>query len=73
MVEKSKNALHFANPKAQYLKYKEEIDVAIQNISNKKSIKVNGKIKNEILKNIVFLRAIDSKNGKKIQAICRRS
>jgi len=44
-----------------------EIDVAIQNIKEIKKINVDESTKKIIDKNILFLRAIDSKNGKKIQ------
>ncbi len=44
-----------------------EIEMALQNIKNKKSFCVSECIKKMLEKNILFLRAIDSKNGKKIQ------
>ena len=43
------------------------IEMALQNIKNKKIFCVNQSIKEKLNKNILFLRAIDSKNGKKIQ------
>ena len=44
-----------------------EIGLAFQNIKNRKSLRISKDIKDLIEKNILFLRAIDSKNGKKIQ------
>ncbi len=44
-----------------------EVPMALENIKNKKVFKTNHDIKNLLDKNILFLRAIDSKNGKKIQ------
>jgi len=41
--------------------------MALQNIKNKKDYNVNQNIKKMLEKNILFLRAIDSKSGKKIQ------
>jgi hypothetical protein len=43
------------------------INVAIQNIKDKKIIKVDWTTKKTLDENILLLRAIDSKNGKKIQ------
>ena len=43
------------------------VQLAFQNIKHKKSFNIDMDIKNLIEKNILFLRAIDSKNGKKIQ------
>ena len=51
-----------------YLKSGEyEVEVALQNIKDKKILKLSDDIKKLLEKNILFLRAIDSKNGKKIQ------
>lgn len=44
-----------------------EIKVSMQNISNQNHIKISNKTQELLNKNILFLRAIDSKNGKKIQ------
>ena len=44
-----------------------EVELAFQNIKDKKPLRISRDIKNLIEKNILFLRAIDSKNGKKIQ------
>lgn len=41
--------------------------VAVQELSNKQIIKITPETKRKLEKNILFLRAIDSKNGKKIQ------
>ena len=41
--------------------------MALQNIKDKKLLQVSSDIKKMLEKNIIFLRAIDSKNGKKIQ------
>jgi uncharacterized protein (UPF0248 family) len=42
-------------------------ELAFQNIKDKKSVLISGENKKLIDNNILFLRAIDSKNGKKIQ------
>jgi hypothetical protein len=44
-----------------------EIEIALQNIKEKKLLRISDDIKKLLEKNILFLRAIDSKNGKKIQ------
>ncbi len=44
-----------------------KIEMALQNIKDKKTFCVSRNIKEKLKKNILFLRAIDSKNGKKIQ------
>jgi len=44
-----------------------KVELAFQNIKDKKPLCVSKDIKNLIGKNVLFLRAIDSKNGKKIQ------
>ncbi|KPJ55567.1 hypothetical protein AMJ49_06850 [Parcubacteria bacterium DG_74_2] len=44
-----------------------EVELAFQNIKDKKPLCISKDIKKLIEKNILFLRAIDSKNGKKIQ------
>lgn len=44
-----------------------EVELAFQNIKDKKPLRISKNIKKIIEKNVLFLRAIDSKNGKKIQ------
>ena len=44
-----------------------EIEIALQNIKEKKLLRISDDIKKLLEKNVLFLRAIDSKNGKKIQ------
>ena len=43
------------------------MEMALQNIKDKRDYNVSQSIKKILEKNILFLRAIDSKNGKKIQ------
>jgi len=45
----------------------QKVEIAIQNIKDKKTISVKPDVKEILEKNILVLRAIDSKNGKKIQ------
>lgn len=45
----------------------QKVEIAIQNIKDKKTISINQDVKDILEKNILVLRAIDSKNGKKIQ------
>lgn len=45
----------------------QKVKIAIQNIKDKKTISVKPDVKKILEKNILVLRAIDSKNGKKIQ------
>ncbi|MEK7542032.1 MAG: hypothetical protein AAB533_04240 [Patescibacteria group bacterium] len=45
----------------------QKIEVALQNIKDKKTLYVSGNVKNILERNVLFLRAIDSKHGKKIQ------
>ena len=45
----------------------QKVEIAIQNIKDKKTISINQDVKEILEKNILVLRAIDSKNGKKIQ------
>lgn len=45
----------------------QKVKIAIQNIKTKESRKIDKNIKSTLEKNILVLRAIDSKNGKKIQ------
>jgi len=44
-----------------------EVEIALQNFKDKRKLKIDNDLKKLIEKNILFLRAIDSKNGKKIQ------
>lgn len=44
-----------------------QVEMAFQNIKDRRIFKVSNKIKNLLDNNILFLRAIDSKNGTKIQ------
>jgi hypothetical protein len=45
----------------------QKVEIAIQNIKDKKTMSINQGVKDILEKNILVLRAIDSKNGKKIQ------
>jgi hypothetical protein len=67
-IKNIKNELGIFRLTEDYLKSGEyEIEIALQNIKDKKIIKSSDDIKQLLEKNILFLRAIDSKNGKKIQ------
>jgi len=67
-IKNTKNHLGVFRLTEDYLKSGEyEVDLAFQNIKDKKPLRISRDIKNLIEKNILFLRAIDSKNGKKIQ------
>lgn len=67
-IKNTKNELGVSRLTEDYLKSGEyEVEVALQNIKDKKILKISDNIKNLLEKNILFLRAIDSKNGKKIQ------
>ncbi|MFH1564560.1 MAG: hypothetical protein ABIC82_01795 [bacterium] len=67
-IKNTKNELGVFRLTEDYLKSGEyEVEIALQNIKDKKIIKISDNIKNLLEKNILFLRAIDSKNGKKIQ------
>ena len=67
-IKKIKNELGIFRLTEDYLKSGEyEMEIALQNIKDKKVIKLSDNIKDLLEKNILFLRAIDSKNGKKIQ------
>ena len=44
-----------------------EVEMALQNIKDKRIFQISKDLKRLVDKNILFLRAIDSKNGKKIQ------
>jgi len=67
-IQETENHLGIFRLTEDYLKSGEyEIELAFQNIKDKKSLRISKDIKKLIEKNILFLRAIDSKNGKKIQ------
>ena len=67
-IKNVKNDLGVFRLTEDYLKSGEyEIEIALQNIKDKKILKISDDIKKLLEKNILFLRAIDSKNGKKIQ------
>ncbi len=67
-IKNAKNNLGVFRLTEDYLKSGEyEVEIALQNIKDKKILKISDDIKKLLEKNILFLRAIDSKNGKKIQ------
>ncbi len=67
-IKNTKNDLGVFRLTEDYLKSgKEEAEISLQNINHKQKIKIDEQTKQTIKKNILFLRAIDSKNGKKIQ------
>jgi len=67
-IKNVKNDLGVFRLTMDYLQSGEyKTEVALQNIKDKKEIKISKEIKKLLEKNILFLRAIDSKNGKKIQ------
>jgi len=67
-IKNVKNELGIFRFTEDYLKSGEyEAEIALQNIKDKKTLKISDDIKKLLEKNILFLRAIDSKNGKKIQ------
>ncbi len=67
-IKNTKNSLGIFRLTEDYLKSGEyEVEVALQNIKDTKILKISNDIKESLEKNILFLRAIDSKNGKKIQ------
>ncbi len=67
-IKNTKNNLGIFRLTEEYLKSGEyKVEIALQNINVKKVLKISNDIKNLLEKNILFLRAIDSKNGKKIQ------
>lgn len=67
-IKQTKNHLGIFRLTENYLKSGEyEVEIALQNIKDKKMLNISDDIKNSLKKNILFLRAIDSKNGKKIQ------
>jgi len=67
-IKNTQNHLRIFRLTEDYLKSGEyEVELAFQNIKDKKSLRISEDIKKLIEKNVLFLRAIDSKNGKKIQ------
>ncbi len=67
-IKNTQNYLGIFRLTEDYLQSGEyKVEMALQNIKDKKIFRLNEKIKEAIEKNILFLRAIDSKNGKKIQ------
>lgn len=67
-IKNIKNELGVFRLTEDYLQSGEyEVEIALQNIKDKKTLKLSDDIKKLLEKNILFLRAIDSKNGKKIQ------
>ena len=67
-IKEAKNDLGIFRLTEDYLQSGEyKIEMALQNIKDKKTFSVSQNIKKILKKNILFLRAIDSKNGKKIQ------
>ena len=67
-IKITKNDLGVFRLTEDYLQSGEyEVEMALQNIKDKKYFCINKKLKKILEKNILFLRAIDSKNGKKIQ------
>lgn len=67
-IKNTKNHLGIFRLTENYLQSGEyEIELAFQNIKDKKPIHISKDLKKLVEKNILFLRAIDSKNGKKIQ------
>lgn len=67
-IKNTKNHLGIFRLTEDYLQSGEyKVEFALQNIKNRKSFHISKDLKKLIEKNILFLRAIDSKNGKKIQ------
>lgn len=67
-IKNAKNHLGIFRLTEDYLRLGEyEVELAFQNIKDKLSLRIAKNTKNSIENNILFLRAIDSKNGKKIQ------
>jgi len=67
-VKNTKNDLGIFRLTEDFLKSGEyEMEIALQNIKDKRFLRISKDIKKQLEKNILFLRAIDSKNGKKIQ------
>ncbi|PKP58597.1 MAG: hypothetical protein CVT88_07015 [Candidatus Altiarchaeales archaeon HGW-Altiarchaeales-1] len=67
-IKNTKNDLGVFRLTEDYLQSGEyEVEMALQNIKDKKTFRISQDLKKLLEKNILFLRAIDSKNGKKIQ------
>ncbi|MBU3924695.1 hypothetical protein KKG29_01115 [Patescibacteria group bacterium] len=67
-IKGTKNYLGIFRLTEDYLRSGEyEVEMALQNIKDKKIFRVSRDLNKLVKKNILFLRAIDSKNGKKIQ------
>lgn len=67
-IKNTKNNLGIFRLTEDYLKSGEfEIEMALQDIKDKRYFKISKDFKKSLENNILFLRAIDSKNGKKIQ------
>jgi len=67
-IKNTKNHLGVFRLTEDYLQSGEyEVELAFQNIKDKRLFHISKDLKKLIEKNILFLRAIDSKNGKKIQ------
>lgn len=67
-IKSTKNSLGIFRLTEDYLKSGEfEIEMALQDIRDKRYFKISKDFKKLLENNILFLRAIDSKNGKKIQ------
>lgn len=67
-IKNTKNDLGIFRLTEDYLRSGEyEVEMALQNIKDKKTFNISQDLKRIIDKNILCLRAIDSKNGKKIQ------
>lgn len=67
-IKRTKNYLGVFRLTEDYLQSGEyEVEMALQNIKEKKLFRISDDLKKLIGKNILCLRAIDSKNGKKIQ------
>ncbi|OGI25378.1 MAG: hypothetical protein A3J76_01975 [Candidatus Moranbacteria bacterium RBG_13_45_13] len=67
-IKKMKNDLGIFRLTEDFLKSGEyEVEIALQNIKERRLLRISDDIKRLLEKNILFLRAIDSKNGKKIQ------
>ncbi len=67
-IKNTRNDLGVFRLTEDYLKSGEyEIEMALQNFKDKRTFRISSELKKILGKNILFLRAIDSKNGKKIQ------
>jgi len=67
-IKKTKNELGIYRLTEDYFQSGEyQVELALQNIKDKTFFQVSNEFKAILEKNILFLRAIDSKNGKKIQ------